>query len=160
MNASAERNRGPEVERELRALMARYCDAVNRQDGDDWISCWADDAQWVLMGTGVSGQRDILALWQQLMSGFDFVLMLPSSCLFAVEGTTVTGHWYLQEYTRDKHGNSTTNISRYRDTYREVDGQWRYQTRECHFIVSGAAGLDGPYNPLVKLPGNPLQITD
>ena len=150
---TASRNIRLEEERELSVLMARYCDAVNRRDGEDWIDCWAEGAQWVLMGNRVSGRENILALWQQVMSGFEFALMLPSSCLFTADGTSASGHWYLHEYTRDHQGNAATNVSRYQDTYRKVDGQWFYQSRECHFIVSGA-GLSGPYNPVGEPPAN------
>lgn len=148
MIANSSQNIRLKVEWELYGLMARYCDAVNRRDGEDWINCWTSDAEWVLMGSKVTGRENILALWQQVMSGFEFALMLPSTCLFTADGTSASGHWYLHEYTRDHQGNSATNISRYQDAYKKVDGQWRYQSRECHFIVSGSAGLSGPYNPV------------
>ena len=47
-----------EDETRLRALMARYIDAVNRRDGDAWISTWAEDAAWGLMGQEVQGRGE------------------------------------------------------------------------------------------------------
>ena len=68
----------------LQNLMARYTDAVNRVDAEAWIATWAEDAIWNLLGNPVSGKDDILALWKQMMSSFEFALMLPSSCLFDI----------------------------------------------------------------------------
>ena len=132
----------------LRNLMARYVDAVNRRDGDAWAKTWAEDASWDLLGTEVSGRANIVGLWQQMMSGFEFALMMPSSCLLEIDGDRASGHWYLQEYTRDLEGNSGTVLSRYLDTYSRVDGQWLYQSRRYSFIYHGPADLSGNYTPL------------
>ena len=131
----------------LRDLMARYVDAVNRSDGDAWIATWADNAEWNLLGMPVTGKDNILALWQQMMSSFEFALMLPSSCLFDVNGDTATGHWYLHEYSRDKEGTGTTMLSRYLDSYSRRDGQWLFQTREYSFIYNGPADMSGSFTP-------------
>ncbi|MCB1688335.1 MAG: nuclear transport factor 2 family protein [Halioglobus sp.] len=137
-----------EDELALRNLMARYIDAVNRSDGDAWISTWAEDGVWNLMGEPVSGRENILGLWQQMMGGFEFALMLPSSCLFSVEGNTATGHWYLHEHMRDQQGNGNTMLSRYLDTYTRKDGQWFYQSRVYNIMYHGPADLSGTYTPL------------
>jgi ketosteroid isomerase-like protein len=137
-----------EDELALRNLMGRYADAVNRVDADAWIGTWAEDAIWNLLGNPVSGRDNILALWKQMMSSFEFALMLPSSCLFEVDGNTATGHWYLHEYTRDPEGNASTILSRYVDTYVKQDGQWLYQSRDYGFIYNGPADLSGSYTPL------------
>ena len=132
----------------LRNLMARYVDAVNRRDGDAWAKTWAEDGSWDLLGTEVSGRANIVGLWQQMMSGFEFALMMPSSCLLEIDGDRASGHWYLQEYTRDLEGNSGTVLSRYLDTYSRVDGQWLYQSRRYSFIYHGPADLSGNYTPI------------
>ena len=132
----------------LRNLMARYIDAVNRDDADAWIATWAEDGVWNLMGEPVTGRASILALWQQMMTGFEFAVMLPNSCLFSVEGDTASGHWYLHEYLRDKAGAGTTVLSRYVDTYMKQDGQWLYQSRMYNMIYSGPGDLSGTYTPL------------
>ena len=134
-----------EDELALRNLMGRYTDAVNRVDADAWIATWAEDGVWNLLGNPVSGRDNILALWKQMMSSFEFALMLPSSCLFEVDGDTASGHWYLHEYTRDPEGNASTVLSRYLDTYTRQDGQWLFQSRDYSFIYNGPADLSGSY---------------
>jgi uncharacterized protein (TIGR02246 family) len=134
-----------EDELALRNLMSRYADAVNRYDAAAWIATWAQDGVWNLLGTPVNGRDNILALWQQMMASFEFALMLPSSCLFAVDGDTANGHWYLHEYTRDRQGNASTVLSRYLDTYTKQDGQWLFQSRQYNFIYNGPADLSGSY---------------
>ena len=137
-----------EDELALRNLMGRYADAVNRVDADAWIGTWAEDAIWNLLGNPVSGRDNILALWKQMMSSFEFALMLPGSCLFEVDGNTASGHWYLHEYTRDPEGNASTILSRYVDTYVKQDGQWLYKSLDYGFIYNGPADLSGSYTPL------------
>ena len=137
-----------EDELALRALMARYIDAVNRKDGEAWINTWAEDASWHLMGQEASGRDNILALWQQMMANFEFAVMMPSSCLFEVEGYFASGHWYLQEFTRDMEGNAANVLSRYRDTYSRMDGQWLFQSREYDVMYFGPADLSANFSPL------------
>jgi len=129
----------------LKNLMAKYVDAVNRRDGETWAATWAEDARWNLMGTDVVGRDNIVALWQQMMASFEFAVMLPSSCLFEINGEEASGHWYLQEFTRDLEGSSASILSRYLDTYQKRNGQWLYQSREYGFIYHGAADLSGNY---------------
>ena len=137
-----------EDELALRAMMARYVDAVNRRDGDTWINTWAEDASWRLMGQEAKGRDNILAMWQQMMANFEFAIMMPSSCLFEVEGYFASGHWYLQEFTRDNDGNAANVLSRYRDSYSRMDGQWLFQSREYDVMYFGAADMSGNFNPL------------
>ena len=137
-----------EDELALRDLMARYVDAVNRSDAAAWAATWAEDGVWNLLGTPVSGRENILALWQQMMGGFEFAVMMPSSCLFDINGDQATRSWYLHEYTRDLEGNGSTILSRYLDTYVKQDGQWLFQSREYSFIYHGAPDLSGNYTPL------------
>ena len=132
----------------LKSLMARYIDAVNRRDGDAWSATWAEDGVWNLLGSPVEGRDNIVGLWQQMMAGFEFAIMMPSSCLFEIDGDTASGHWYLHEYTRDLEGTASTILSRYVDTYVKQDGQWLFKTREYGFIYNGPSDLSGAYTPL------------
>lgn len=135
-----------EDELALRNLMARYVDAVNRYDAEAWINTWAEDGTWNLLGTPVTGRTAILALWQQMMSTFEYALLFPSSCLFEIEGDSASGHWYLQEHSRDLEGNSSAMLSRYVDTYVKRDGQWLFMTRDYGFIYNGPPDFSGDFN--------------
>lgn len=132
-------------ELELNKLMARYADAVNRDDADAWIATWAQDGEWNLLGDPVVGHDDILALWRQMMDSFEFALLLPSSCLYRVDGDRATGHCYLQEYSRTPGGEATAIISRYRDTCVRRNGQWLYHSRKYDFIYHGPPDLSGNF---------------
>ncbi|WP_159931125.1 nuclear transport factor 2 family protein [Oceanicoccus sp. KOV_DT_Chl] len=132
----------------LRRLQASYTDAVNRFDADSWIDCWADNATWNLTGTPVTGKDNILNLWQQMMSSFEFALLMPNSYLFDVNGNTATGHCYLHEYLGDKSGSTSTILSRYLDTYHKENGRWYFQTRDYHMIYNAAGNLNGAYQAL------------
>ena len=137
-----------EDELQLHNLMTRYVDAVNRRDGDDWGTTWAEDGHWQLAGHDVHGRENIVAFWHQMVETFEFAIMMPSSGGFEIQGERATGHWYLQEYTRDKEGNAATLLSRYRDSYVRVDGQWLYQSRLYDVIYYGSGDLSGSYTPL------------
>lgn len=129
----------------LRNLMARYVDAVNRYDADAWIATWAENSTWNLLGNPVEGRDNIFALWQQMMASFDFALMIPSTCLFEIDGERASGHWYLHEYSR-RDGAGGVILSRYLDTYVKDNGQWLYQTREYGIIYNGPLDMSGEFN--------------
>ena len=137
-----------EDERQLRNLMERYADAANRRDGTAWGATWAEDGCWSLAGQEVHGREQIITFWRQMLATFEFAIILPSSGLFELEGDRATGHWYLQEFTRDLEGNVAMLLSRYRDSYTRVDGQWLYSTRHYDVMYYGPGDLSGAYTPL------------
>jgi uncharacterized protein (TIGR02246 family) len=137
-----------EDELALNKLMARYVDAANRRDGAAWSSTWAEDGRWLLMGMEITGRENILGLWQQVLEGFEFALLMPASGHFDIDGDTATGHWYLQEFTRDLQGEALAALSRYNDSYVKVNGQWLFASREYSFLYRGPADLSGEYTPL------------
>lgn len=137
-----------EDELALEKLMARYVDAANRRDGAAWAQTWAKDGCWNLMGMEVTGRDNILALWEQVVAGFEFALLMPSSHHFEINGDTAQGHWYLQEFTRDLEHERFAAISRYQDDYVRVDGEWLFKTRRYDFIYRGPGDLSGDYTPL------------
>jgi len=137
-----------EDELALNKLMARYVDAANSRDGAAWSSTWAEDGRWLLMGMEITGRENILGLWQQVLEGFEFAILMPASGHFDIDGDTATGHWYLQEFTRDLQGEALAALSRYNDGYVKVNGQWLFASREYNFLYRGPADLSGEYTPL------------
>jgi len=137
-----------EDELALNKLMARYVDAANRRDGEAWASTWAEDASWVLMGMEITGRDSILGLWKQVLEGFEFAILMPGSGQVVIDGDTATGHWYLQEFTRDLQGEALAALSRYTDSYVKLNGEWLFARREYNFLYRGPADLSGEHTPL------------
>ena len=135
-------------ERALQQLMARYVDAANRRDGEDWAQTWAENGTWDIAGIEVTGRAAILDMWKQVVAGFEFAVLMPSSCLLQIDGKHAGGHWYLQEFTRDLQGERVLALSRYVDEYSKIDGQWYFQKRRYDFIYRGPGDLTGAYTPL------------
>ena len=68
------------------------------------------------------------------MAGFEFALMLPSSCLFSIDGDTASGHWYLQGTHPGQGGTGRQQHQPLPDTYSKRNGQWLYQSRHYGII--------------------------
>lgn len=132
----------------LNRLMARYVDAANRRDGDAWAGTWDDNACWALPGIEVVGRDNIVALWRQVLAGFEFAILMPGSGHYEIDGDNATGHWYLQEFTRDHQGEALAALSRYTDRCARIGGDWRFVRREYHFLYRGPADLSGDFSPL------------
>ena len=75
----------------------------------------------------------------------EFALMLPGTSLCDVDGDTASGHWYMQELTRDLEGIAMVAVSRYQDSYCKQGGEWLYQSRQLDFIYQGPPDLSGNF---------------
>ncbi len=116
----------------IRTLVARYCDAVNRYDGEAWAATWAEDGQWFFLDQVHEGRDTILAFWSSVMAQLEFAVMLANSAVIQVDGERATGRWYTQEVvrTRGEHGRSIVGL--YDDHYTRKSGQWFIQSRRYH----------------------------
>lgn len=131
----------------IRALAARYIDAVNRYHADDWIATWSEDATWDLLGMEVQGRDAILQTWQGAMGGFEFALMMLSSGTIEVDGKQATGRWYLTEHLKTKDGDSSMVLGVYDDEYSSESGSWLFTKRRYNILYRGPQDLSGDYAP-------------
>jgi uncharacterized protein (TIGR02246 family) len=116
----------------IRALVARYCDAVNRYDARGWGDTWAPDGQWLFLQQVHEGRASIVEFWTSVMEQLDFAVMLANSALIHVECERATGRWYTQEIVRTKGEQGRSIVGVYDDHYRRVEGQWLIQSRRYH----------------------------
>lgn len=118
----------------IRALVERYCDAVNRYDAKDWAATWAPDGQWHFLGQVHTGRESIVAFWSSVMAKLDFAIMLANGAIIRCDddGERATGRWYTQEIvrTRDEPGRSIVGV--YDDVYHCATGDWLIQSRRYH----------------------------
>jgi hypothetical protein len=132
-------------ELEIRALVARYADAVSNNAGHAWIETWASDGRWTIGGITCEGHHDLLETWNRLMALFEKVVQLPQHGLIELEGGQATGRWGVVELGRAKAGHPILTLGTYFDVYRRVRTSWKFSERRLELIYSGPPDLKGQW---------------
>lgn len=135
-----------QAEIELRDLVSRYSDAVNRRDAEAWGQTWSREASWEIMGTVQQGRESIVEFWSQVMSGIPLVLQEPTfgTLDFSVASSELqaTGRWYIHEITKGPEFSAeTTGV--YHDRYVHEDGCWRFSRRRFDVLYRDEKPLSG-----------------
>jgi uncharacterized protein (TIGR02246 family) len=128
-------------EEAIRALVARYADAVNDRDRDAYEATWCEDATWDLAGSHLDGRAAIVERWLAVMQGFATVVQLVHHGSIDVDGDTATARWSLSEHLVPVGGGDPMLlVGTYRDRYtREGDG-WRFAHRDYSVLHSSVRG--------------------
>lgn len=130
----------------IQDLVARYCDALVRDDAGAWESTWAGDATWDLAGLVVEGREAIVNLWRQATAPFSCIVQVSLNPMIRVhdDASTAHGRWTIVEYLNMSDGTtSMQNIGIYDDDYSLVEGEWLFAKRRFQPLLSGP-GLTPP----------------
>lgn len=133
----ANRSLSPATDLELRQLVARYCDAVQRRDPNDWAATWASDASWDLgNGKPVVGRANIVKYWLKAMKGFDWVVQVSPLVVFDIDEDTGegTGRVTVQERFRTADGTSGSLLGLYHDNFVHTPHGWLFASRRLEVI--------------------------
>ena len=127
-------------EREIRALVARYLDAVRRFDATTLATTWAADGQWHVGPRTVVGRDAIVELWKQMIGRYEsriIQLMVDSHVHAATSGAT--GRFTFLEFAR-KAGEAKDHleVGRYTDTFAREGGRWVFAERRFALIYRGS----------------------
>ena len=129
-------------DRAIRDLVSTYCHAIAESDEAAWAGTWAEDGEWVVLGSTVRGRDAILAHYQKLVSRMRWVVQHANNGIVEVDGNAGRGRWQIVEYLQGAGGGGGVNIARYRDDYvRGTDGKWRFARRELFATYLGSADL-------------------
>ena len=132
----------------IQALVARYCHAVSGRDDEAWAACWADDAEWSVLGKTVRGREAILAHYLAIVSGLRFVVQVAASPVIELAGDEASGRWLMSETLQTTDGRAAVNLGVYLDRYRrERDGAWRFGRREFQSRYLGPPDLSAAPRP-------------
>ncbi|MCP3986513.1 MAG: nuclear transport factor 2 family protein [bacterium] len=134
----------------IRNLVARYADAVTRDDGDCWTATWTENGSWHILGQMAQGRSELNTLRRNMMSGFESVVQLPSTGQVSVEAETGHGRWTITEHARLAGGGALSTLGIYDDRYLCEGGVWYFAERRFHALYIGPADLSGSFQPYPK----------
>jgi uncharacterized protein (TIGR02246 family) len=126
----------------IHELILSYADAINTRDGEAWISCWAEDAEWNLpMIPGMEttkGREAILATWMDAMARYPGQMVAHTALgMLEITGDTAIGRAYPREFIINSDGTTSTDHGRYDDEYVKQDGVWLFKSRTHTLLHSG-----------------------
>jgi ketosteroid isomerase-like protein len=129
-------------------LVHRYCDAVVRQDREQWGATWSEDSVWQLgPNRVVEGRGPIIAHWQESIARNEVVVhQAANGHVGSTSETTAEGRWYITEHLKRRTGELGMLLAWYDDTYVCEDGSWLFASRRLTPIYRGPPDLSGTWS--------------
>ncbi len=116
----------------LLELVTRYCRAVDRADGELFLSCYHPDA---VDEHGPHGGSPAEMLGKLQRGTMDprgpSVQHAISNTLFDLRGDVAYGEVYFQTRRTGSNGELAMSVGRYVDRYERRNGEWRIALRRC-----------------------------
>jgi uncharacterized protein (TIGR02246 family) len=139
------------IDRAVRDLTARYCDAVARCDGDLFATLWSTDADWVVPGARTtSGRERIARLFMKLRE--DYVLctqeLMSGRVVPAPEAGAARARWQIREFQWKDGAPVSCVMGIYTDRLLVEDGAWRFAERRFDIVYRGPVDLSAAPTPL------------
>ena len=128
----------PAIDNSLRQLIARYCDAVVRNDADAFAACWADDASWIL-GKPIIGRDAIATAFRKLMASYTWLAQTAPNAVLEVDEAagTGTGRVMIHEAYLSKKDGRGELVGVYHDRYQRAGNTWCFSERRIEVITRG-----------------------
>jgi hypothetical protein len=141
--------RAIEDELEIRSLVDRYCDAVNRRATADWRATWQPDASWELFGRPMEGLDVLTKTFEGAIAMLRFVVQTAANGVIALDGDRATGRWMMSEWSESEPLGRLLLMFIYHDEYTRSPAGWRFQSRRMQLVYQGPPDLSGKSFPPV-----------
>jgi ketosteroid isomerase-like protein len=135
-------------------LVARFDYAVNRRDVAEFSALWAIDAVWEIeapMAMRTAGATQIVATWQQMLGGTQWLFRGSFAGVLQVDGDTATGRWPCIEIGTFADGKGYDNRAMYEDRYVRQGERWVFQHRRYVYLWLSSDPVPGA--PVALAPG-------
>ncbi len=150
----------PDDRHAISDLVARFDDAVNRRDVDEFSRLWANDAVWEIgdpMPMRVEGVDAIVETWQRMVASTVWLFRGSFAGVVTVEDGRARGRWPCVETgTFVQRGPDAPtgydNRAIYDDLYVRRDGAWLFQHRRYVYLWLSSDTLPGAPVPRMDVP--------
>ena len=152
-------------------LMARFDDAVIRQDTETFRSLWVEDGIWEI-GTfnpeqskdinplHAQGLEQVTAALQQFRNLNVFFFRTSLRSVITINADQATARTPGTEYARRHDGHGYNNVAMYQDELKKQDGNWFFVSRRYYYVwVDSSTPIPGSAIPLPTSLTRPSQGT-
>jgi hypothetical protein len=125
---------------QIQDLITRYYNNFGRENAENFADFYADDAELILGDRHFKGRDGIMQAYGRAPGQaprppppprYSFIVAVDNP-LIVVHGATATAQLVYTEYVIEKQGDQVKVITQGKEysTFVEVDGHWRYKTRQ------------------------------
>lgn len=136
-------------------LVARFDDAVNRRDKEEFAKLWAADAIWDIgepRPLHVEGADKIVSTWSTMLFSSEWMFRGSFTGIITLNGDQATGRWPCIEtgtlLDANKAPQGYDNRAVYEDDYVKKEGIWLFQRRRYLYLWLSTD----------QIPGNPVKL--
>ena len=113
----------------IRELTAAYCFAVAEGRGEDIVAMFTDDGVFKMRGRTWSGRAELTEMYDNVDAGGATPKPFIQNHVISVDGDEASGRCGVEIRMVHK-GESYTVAGHYYDSYRRLDGEWRFAERD------------------------------
>jgi uncharacterized protein (TIGR02246 family) len=136
----------------IRALTARFTDAVNRRSPEELGALFSEQGTWVVPGVGdTNGPVAITTLLADLLGRFSFLVQILHSGVVELGGDRATARWYLSEFAASDDGRGWRFVGVYQDRHVRTGDGWLFERRKFDFLYRGPADATGKQYPFPEI---------
>jgi ketosteroid isomerase-like protein len=145
----------PADQEQIRNLIGRFTDAINRVDVAAFASVWTSEATWIIdPPTGLTSADTceaiaagmgaaLPALWSSFIQSIN-------GAAIAVDGDRATARVYLGELGVHRERGPQRNLEVYDDTLERTAEGWRFRLRHYHYLYLDESPITGHIAPVGK----------
>ena len=134
-------------ENAILTLMARFDDAVIRQDTDAFRTLWVPDAVWEIgepIPMQAKGVDEIVAALQKFNDVNEFFFRTTLRPVIMLDGDRAISRSPSTEYARRRDGHGYNNVAIWQDKLERRDGNWLFVSRQYYYVwVDNSSAIPG-----------------
>ena len=130
----------------IQKQVAKFADAVNCRNRDDFQSLWLPEGIWEIkppLNINVQGIENIVQTFTTLLDNWEFFVQMVHSGVIEIENDQAKARWCMNEIGRNHEGKGFQNFGFYEDELICQNNTWLFVKRTYKFVYIEEPQLSG-----------------